>query len=135
MRSGACSKQSDYIEFLENMGNPAHAPYFLSLPAWASIRGMARSDGNRPSRPPAHARSVKTPVPSGRAVGATSRNGFGMPGMAVQQGRRRVVGRDDEDVGLERLEPGDEGVDLLDGPTLASKFPSSPAASVFLKWT
>ena len=41
-----------------------------------------------------------------------------MEGMAFHQRRRRVVGRDHQDVGLEGFEPGDEGVDLLDRPDL-----------------
>jgi len=50
--SGAAFSQSRLIisKILKHW-EPAQAPYFLSLPAWASIRGMAFTDGNRPSRP------------------------------------------------------------------------------------
>ena len=46
-----------------------------------------------------------------------------MEGMAVHQGRRGMIGGDDEDVGLEGLDPGMKPVGLLDRPDLGLEIP------------
>ena len=48
---------------------------------------------------------------------------IGVPGMPVEQGRRRMVRGHDEDVGLEREQARDEAVDLFDGRDLLLEVP------------